>query len=81
MNHLKKELLAKKEESNMEQVITKKAEKVKGEAKQKGKVVLKWILIATYSVLVIYFVFKPLTEFVVMLDYYIKSNIVNYFIK
>ena len=41
MNHLKQELSANKEESNMEQEITDKAEKVKGEPKQKGKIVLE----------------------------------------
>jgi hypothetical protein len=56
-----------------------KAEKVKGEVKRKGEEVLKWVLTVIYSVLVIYFVFKPLTEFMVMLDFYIKVNIIEYF--
>jgi hypothetical protein len=81
MIHLKQKLFAKKEGSSMEQEITDKAEKVRGELKQKGKIVLGWILTITYSVFVIYFVFKPLTEFVVMLEYYIKFNIINYFIR
>lgn len=63
----------------MEQGITDKAGKVKGELKNKGKIVLEWLLIITYLVLVIYFVIKPLTEFVVMIDYYIRFNILNYF--
>jgi hypothetical protein len=65
----------------MAQDINDKAEKVKGELKQKGKVVLEWVLTVTYLVLAIYLVFEPLTEFAMMIDYYIKFNIINYFIK
>jgi hypothetical protein len=74
-------LFAKKEDSSMEQGINNKAEKVKGELKQKSKVVLEWVLTVTYFVLVIYLLFKPLTEFAIMIEYYIKFNIINYFIK
>jgi hypothetical protein len=80
MNHLEKKLFAKKEESSMEQDINDKAEKVKGELKQKGKVVLEWVMIVIYLVLVIY-LFKPLTEFMSMVEYNIKLNILKYFIK
>jgi hypothetical protein len=79
MNQLKKKFASKKEESGMKQSINEKAEKVKAEVKQKGEEVLKWVLTVIYSALVIYFVFKPLTEFMVMLDYYIKVNIIKYF--
>ncbi len=65
----------------MDQDINDKAEKVKGELKQKGKVVLEWVLTVTYLLLAIYLVFKPLTEFAIMIEYYIKFNIINYFFK
>lgn len=65
----------------MKQDINNKTAKVKANVKQKGKVFLGWILTITYTVIVIYFVFKPLTEFVVRLDYYITFNLVNYFLK
>ena len=80
MNHLKQKLFTKKEETSMEQEITGKAEKVKGEIKQKGRTVLQWVLIMIYLVLLIYFVFKPLTEFMAMVEYNIKLGILKYFI-
>ena len=69
-----------KEKTGMEQDIHNKAEKVNREPKQKGKIVLKWALTLTYLVLLIYFVFKPLTDFVAMIDYSIKSGIIKFFI-
>lgn len=80
MNHLKQKLLARKEESSMEQEITDKAEKVKGEPKQKGRIVLEWVVIIIYLVLLIYFVFKPLMEFMLMVEYNFKLSIIKYFI-
>jgi len=80
MNYLKQKLLAKKEVSIMEQEITDKAEKVKAEIKQKGRTVLQWVLIMIYFVLLIYFVFKPLTDFMAMVEYNIKLGILKYFI-
>ena len=80
MNHLKQKLFAKKEVSIMEQEITDKAEKVKGELKQKGRTVLQWVLIMIYFVLLIYFVFRTLTEFMAMVEYNIKVGIIKYFI-
>jgi hypothetical protein len=58
-----------------------KAEKVKEEVKRKGEEVLKWVIAVIYLILLIYFVFKPLTEFMVMVEYNIKVGILNYFIK
>jgi hypothetical protein len=80
MNHLKQKLFSKKEESSMEQNITDKAEKVKGELKQKGRTVLQWVIIIIYLVLLIFFVFKPLTDFMAMVEYNIKLGILKYFI-
>lgn len=65
----------------MAQDINYKAEKVNGKHKQKVKVAFDVLLTVVYLVLVIYLVFKPLTEFAVMIDYYIMSNIMNYVIK
>jgi len=65
----------------MKQEINGKAEKVKVGLKQKGEVVLGWLLTVTYLILLIYFVFKPLTEFMWMVEYNIKIGILNYFIK
>ncbi len=73
-------LFAKKEKLSMGKDINGNAEKVKGELKQTGKVVLEWAVTLIYIVLIIYFVFKPLTEFMVMVEYYIKFNIIKYFI-
>lgn len=81
MKHSEIKLSAQKEDSSMKQNINDKAEKVKVEVKQEGKEVLKWAITVIYIVLVIYFVFKPLTEFIVMIDYYIKFNIINFFFK
>jgi hypothetical protein len=80
MNHLKQKLFSKKEESSMEQNITDKAAKVKGELKQKGRTVLQWVIIIIYLVLLIFFVFKPLTDFMAMVEYNIKIGILKYFI-
>jgi len=77
---LKQKLFAKKELPSMEQGMNDKAEKVKGELKSKGKIVLEWVLITIYLVLLIYFVFKPLTEFMSMVEYNIKLGILKYFI-
>jgi hypothetical protein len=81
MNHSEKKLSAKEEESIMKQTSNDKAEKVKEEVKQKGGEVLKWVITLIYFVLLIYFVFKPLTEFMWMVEYNIKIGILNYFIK
>jgi hypothetical protein len=63
----------------MEQVINNKTEKVKEALKQKGKVVLEWVLIVTFLVFEIYFLFKPLMEFMFMIEYEIKLTILKYF--
>ena len=81
MNHSEKKLSAIKEESIMKQTINAKAEKAKGEIKQKGRTVLQWVIIIIYFVLLIFFVFKPLTDFLSMVEYTIKIGILNYFIK
>ena len=81
MNHLAKKLSVLREESNMKQNYNNKAEKVKEELKQIGEVVLKWVVILIYVAILIYFVFKPLTEFMWMVEYNIKIGILNYFIK
>ncbi len=78
MNHLKQKQFAEKEKSSMEQEITDKAEKVKGEPKQKGMIVLEWVFILIYLVLLIHFVFKPLTEFMFMVEYNFKLSILKY---
>jgi hypothetical protein len=80
MKHFEKKLLAKKEESSMEQEINGKADKAKGQVKQKGWVVFQWVLTVIYLVLLIYFVFRPLTEFMFMVEYNIKFGILKYFI-
>lgn len=79
MNHLKQKLLAKKEKSSMEQEIIAKSENVKGEPKQKGRIVLEWVFIIIYLVLLIFFVFKPLMEFMLMIEYEMKLTILKYF--
>ena len=81
MNHLAKKLSVLREESKMKQNYDNKAEKVKEELKQIGEVVLKWVVILIYVAILIYFVFKPLTEFMWMVEYNIKIGILNYFIK
>jgi len=81
MNHLKQKLFVKKEEPGMNQEINSKAEKLKGDLKQKARTALQWVLIIIYLVLLIFFVFKPLTDFLSMVEYTIKIGIVNYFIK
>jgi hypothetical protein len=63
----------------MKQNVTDKAEKIKGELKHKGWVVFEWIVAIVYFVLLIYFVFRPLTEFLFMVEYNIKVGILNYF--
>jgi hypothetical protein len=63
----------------MKQTINTKAEKVKGEIKQKGRTVLQWVIIIIYFVLLIFFVFKPLTDFLWMIEYNIKIGILGYF--
>lgn len=78
MNHLKQKKIVKKEESSMEQEITDNAEKVKEEPKQKGMIVLEWVFILIYLVLLIHFVFKPLTEFMFMVEYNFKLSILKY---
>lgn len=65
----------------MKQEISGKAEKVKVDMKQKGEVVFKWLLTVIYFILLIYFVLKPLTEFMLMVEYNIKIGILKYFIK
>ena len=65
----------------MEQKINHKAEKLKGELKQKSRILLEWVLVITYLFLLIYFVFKPLTEFMLMVEYNIKLGILKYFIR
>lgn len=80
MNYTKQKLLAKKEESGMEQEKNDKAVKVKRELKQKATVVFKWVVTIIYLVLLIYFVFRPLTEFMFMVEYNIKTGLLNYFI-
>lgn len=80
MNHIKQKLLAKKEESCMEQEINDKTEKAKEEIRQKGWAVLQWVVTIIYFVLLIYFVFRPLTEFMFMIEYNIKAGLVKYFI-
>lgn len=65
----------------MKQNYNDKAEKVKEEVKRKGEEVLKWVIAVIYLILLIYFVFRPLTEFMVMVEYNIKVGILNYFIK
>lgn len=81
MNHLKQKLFAKKEESSMGQEVNDKAEKLKGDLKQKARTVLQWVVIMIYLLLLIFFVFKPLTDFLSMVEYTIKIGILNYFIK
>jgi hypothetical protein len=66
---------------SMKQNYNDKAEKVKEEVKRKGEEVLKWVIAIIYLILLSYFVFKPLTEFMVMVEYNIKVGILNYFIK
>ena len=79
MNHLKKEILAEKVESNMEQVINNRAEKEKKESKEKAMLVLERILIVAFFALEIYLVFKPLMEFMLMIEYQMKLTILKYF--
>lgn len=81
MNHLEKKLSAQKEESSMKQNCDDKTVKTKAEVKQKSEEVLKWIITISYCIILIYFVFKPLTEFMWMVEYNIKIAILNYFIK
>jgi hypothetical protein len=63
----------------MEQEIIAKSENVKGEPKQKGRIVLEWVFIIIYLVLLIFFVFKPLMEFMLMIEYEMKLTILKYF--
>jgi hypothetical protein len=65
----------------MEQEINDKAEKAAGVPKQKVMVFFQWVVTVIYLVLLIYFVFRPLTEFMVMVEYNIKVGILNYFFK
>ena len=81
IKHSEKILFTKKETSSMEQTTRDKAEKVKVVLKQKGEVVLKWLLTAAYLIILIFFVLKPLTDFFLMIEYYIKVNIIKYLIK
>ena len=81
MNQMKQKLFAKKSLPGIGQDINDNSEKVKGEPRQKGDVVLRWIVTLIYFVLLIYFVFRPLTEFMLMVEYNIKIGILNYFIK
>jgi len=81
MNQMKQKLFAKKSVPGMGQDINDKAEKVKEERSQKGRVVLEWLLTLIYFVLLIYFVFKPLTDFILMVEYNIKMGLLNYFFK
>lgn len=59
--------------------IQNKDDKVKAFIKQNGEEVLKWLLTAIYLVLLIYFALKPLTEFFMMIEYYLKVNIINFY--
>lgn len=65
----------------MEQVITDKAEREKKELKQKAMLVLGRILTIIFFVIEIYFVFKPLMDFLLMCENYIRSYIINCLIK
>ena len=80
MNHSEKTICT-KEESIMKQTSNDKAEKLKGELKEKSRIFLEWLLIITYLVLLIYFVLRPLVEFMSMVEYSIKVGILNYFFK
>jgi hypothetical protein len=63
----------------MERVINEKAEKEKKELKEKTIQVLTRILILAFFALEIYFVFKPLMEFMLMIEYEMKLTILKYF--
>ena len=65
----------------MEQKINDKPEKLKGELKEKSRIFLEWVLVITYLVLLIYFVFRPLVDFMAMVEYTLKLGILEYFIK
>lgn len=81
MNHLKEKLLKKTEESSMEQKVIDKPEKEKGEPKQKARIILEWVFIIIYLVLLIYFVFRPLMDFMLMVEYNFKLSILKYLFK
>lgn len=57
------------------------AENIDGEIKQKGKRVFELLLLAAYLVLLIRFVLKPITEFLIMCEDYVRLYILNYFFK
>jgi len=63
----------------MERVIHNKAENDKKELKEKTILVLTRILILAFFALEIYLVFKPLMEFMLMIEYEIKLTILKYF--
>jgi hypothetical protein len=63
----------------MERVINDKAEKEKKELKEKTILVLTRILILAFFALEIYFVFKPLMEFMLMIENEMKLTILKYF--
>lgn len=77
---MKQKLFTKKSVPEIGQNINDNAAKVKGEPKQKGRIVLEWIFIIIYLALLIYFVFKPLMEFMLMVEYNFKLSIIKYFI-
>jgi len=61
--------------------INENAEKVKGELKQKATVVFKWAMAIIYLILVIHFVLKPITEFLLVCENYVRLYLLNYFFR